>query len=1459
MTLSLPSVWPVHDQATFNPIVVREKLITTVENAPASWADRLAELGFRKGQRAWLKLGAPTAAEFEYLSPELRLRSLHSADIVEAVDAEMPSLVPEAVRDQIVWLWQNNLDSVLFELGLMGVSTQGEAWDHLEATLLGDETEEADALIGLALAKLEMDGKLVGDVRSFAAAKGYPSGVDPTPAPAAAVVLPKGQSISWQDQDGVEQTGRLAGDWRTDDEAVWVYSDAFIMVNGYPVSPIGTVSASAISTPKPVLSIGAAIDYLSTWSTQVEAVNFDDASNASKELAIRFIRNVGRFPEVGWQAELIDFIAVRKAFVEQSTVQELLGQICSHLEALSHLYYGRTGVGFCLVGGGSNTESVRLSVGRFGPEGFYASEDSIARPEIRFSGDFDARQAAEVVHADLGIAAISLDVVLQAVGNAIGRPGGIPASVLTPSSRFMRSMAVARSLGTQEFTHDQLLLVLASVNRGRELLEAITAPAGSIATKILNQAIVTSSAGSTSHFTLELIEVSFPAVDQEEVLDLRGEIPDAHTNAEAKGYLILGSGFALDRGVVEALKAIPGTSLTGGTEARVVLLPDLASAIACSSRAIAALESRFMLRHEDVNRGKLLAERYPHYLQVRQAIAEFGSVEPQRAKAWLRNEFISGSSGRINAWPEGMLEQLVDVGYAQLLGNQGLAVNVQPKRGEVEGIPLSATDMLEQRDATLGSALAAFAKRHKAGVRFAVDVLSLINPELKQALSYTSALASSEQVKQPIGDYQDFGVVSGFSKKDLRSWGRHHLLRMMLNLAGDQAAKYLKKEIIWPRMSFEAMQAKGFDLKLAISLDLMWKATPKLPKSTSTLHMTGFVDLVTGMKQCYEDLIAAVLAGQIPGYRFHSAVKREDEIALGDYLQQLTRKVTSGVTVKSCYELIDFKVRGYPGLSIRSYAPFQSNCQRLNTELSLSTWDKYLTQRKVAPPAKRSRVLRDEVVREGPDYRLGRSITTEDFIKTFAFSGVEYGRWTSQNERERHINLAFDSMMDFSSLMGWDPMALSLGGKLGLCIGSRGTGGKDAAVAHFEPANFAMNLTRFSGDGNFGHEWIHALSLHFGLIHTGAKIDLMESFGYSLQKSGPLPFVNESLLREPVRNAFRDLLVSVMRQPREGGDPSEIEDYTNLSEMLNESAAMQGDYWSKPAEMFARAMESWTRQRMAAAGIRNDYLVRPTLEVGLYPDAPHLERINLWMAPLLESIQAEVREIKHPVLGAMNIPVLHSHAKARIPLVPQELEDIANQEVDRLFGKVRPTVQLYRAIGGGSGFYSLAEHLIGLNANCSDRGVIYHESWHACHPVLLSPSERSDLQDAFAEGAPLAQMVVSTMRDQGMPAVAIQSALESNQELQAYAFQLWATGRMELSGQALASFYRTRDFVDGVVDAAELVGADRAKQIFAEFLSGGMAARAEAGHSPTESVTIQLSFNEDQTPEAQSPVIRFGM
>lgn len=146
----------------------------------------------------------------------------------------------------------------------------------------------------------------------------------------------------------------------------------------------------------------------------------------------------------------------------------------------------------------------------------------------------------------------------------------------------------------------------------------------------------------------------------------------------------------------------------------------------------------------------------------------------------------------------------------------------------------------------------------------------------------------------------------------------------------------------------------------------------------------------------------------------------------------------------------------------------------------------------------------------GEDWRAGRDVNAQDLMDHFGFRAIEFGNWLPQDERQSVLNMSFDSLCDLADALGIPPKGISLGGELAVAFGSRGSGGKNAALAHFEPGRYVANLTRMKGAGSLAHEWFHGLDWHLG----GATKFLTEQ-GRPRYDGDPMPKLVAALSKRP--------------------------------------------------------------------------------------------------------------------------------------------------------------------------------------------------------------------------------------------------------------------------------------------------------------------------------------------------------
>ncbi|EMH7886833.1 hypothetical protein V6W52_000004 [Salmonella enterica] len=221
--------------------------------------------------------------------------------------------------------------------------------------------------------------------------------------------------------------------------------------------------------------------------------------------------------------------------------------------------------------------------------------------------------------------------------------------------------------------------------------------------------------------------------------------------------------------------------------------------------------------------------------------------------------------------------------------------------------------------------------------------------------------------------------------------------------------------------------------------------------------------------------------------------------------------------------------------------------------------------------------------RTGPDRREG-NVTPEKFSGAFGFRGVQFGNYVEGPRRQSDLNRAYDSLMDMADVLKVPAKALSLNGRLGLAFGARGKGGKNAAAAHYEPGEVAINLTKGHGAGSLAHEWFHALDNYFGQYDAAREGEITsgDKFMTSNNKRWPQWNDKEKEYLHPVRQEVYDAFKGIVNAVHKSGM---VDRARRLDEVRSKP------YWSTDVEMAARAFERYVQDRAKAAGVENDFLV----------------------------------------------------------------------------------------------------------------------------------------------------------------------------------------------------------------------------------------------------------------------------
>lgn len=257
------------------------------------------------------------------------------------------------------------------------------------------------------------------------------------------------------------------------------------------------------------------------------------------------------------------------------------------------------------------------------------------------------------------------------------------------------------------------------------------------------------------------------------------------------------------------------------------------------------------------------------------------------------------------------------------------------------------------------------------------------------------------------------------------------------------------------------------------------------------------------------------------------------------------------------------------------------------------------------------------------DYRQGKPVVEDDFMKdsstaTFPFRGVQFGNWTNQNDRQENLNMSFDAFKDLAKALHIHDEDVTLGGQLAIAYGARGHSG---AVAHYEPAENVINLTKMRGAGSLGHEWGHALDNY--IAKQIGSHEMYASEGASIDHI------------YGVDNPMVNLLNTMKYDNSDTGRTQFYRDAKALDGAYSttgnqKSSNKKGLYWSSEAEMFARAFASYVHDKLG----ESDYLVGHSegnypitkkdgteTTVSISPQGKEKERINDAFDKLFERLK----------------------------------------------------------------------------------------------------------------------------------------------------------------------------------------------------------------------------------------------
>lgn len=215
--------------------------------------------------------------------------------------------------------------------------------------------------------------------------------------------------------------------------------------------------------------------------------------------------------------------------------------------------------------------------------------------------------------------------------------------------------------------------------------------------------------------------------------------------------------------------------------------------------------------------------------------------------------------------------------------------------------------------------------------------------------------------------------------------------------------------------------------------------------------------------------------------------------------------------------------------------------------------DKSSTKSSLLPPQL------ERINRVGENYREDKDITGRDMLEIFNFRGGQFGKWETQNDRQANLNMSFEAFKDLAKALNMDDKDISLGGELAIAYGARGRGN---ALAHYEPVENVINLTKMRGAGSLAHEFGHALD--HAVAKFGGKSTSFDTDNYN--------------------GLLSDVMNTIKYKPQ-GGHSDFYKDACIIDR--NYSKCDKG-YWQSNVELFARAFATYVQDKLEPN--KSDYL-----------------------------------------------------------------------------------------------------------------------------------------------------------------------------------------------------------------------------------------------------------------------------
>lgn len=251
-----------------------------------------------------------------------------------------------------------------------------------------------------------------------------------------------------------------------------------------------------------------------------------------------------------------------------------------------------------------------------------------------------------------------------------------------------------------------------------------------------------------------------------------------------------------------------------------------------------------------------------------------------------------------------------------------------------------------------------------------------------------------------------------------------------------------------------------------------------------------------------------------------------------------------------------------------------------------------------------------KINRKGPDIRKNVNVIEPDILNTFGIAGGEFGVWHSQDDRQALLNYVYDSLYDLAHILGIPNRCIGLeymNEKLSLSFGARGSGFQEKAKYMVDASgNEIIHIQKLKGAGWVSRAYASALDAFMGAKCNGKK----ESLYWYIRNNravGGSPDLVAAL------QSFHSALIK-----------------TRYIKILRTSRAMTN-------RAFELCFESYIEDKLAANGIKNDFLVTSTkaqaprhpngmLFTDYYPQGDERKLLNQKIEDVLNVALKEMRQ-----------------------------------------------------------------------------------------------------------------------------------------------------------------------------------------------------------------------------------------